>query len=155
MKSELDMLDALNKEHVPSDLAIEESGGDSDDVMVSHDDDIVDTVEPGGLLSFPRAYLPPAMVPPTIQALRPAYERDGLFVGFDRIGENVIPEELPPLLRFQGNRGPDVKKRQIRRCRLCLRHGQSNTAKECRGRNKRKDCPYFNEDGSSKNQLTN
>jgi hypothetical protein len=153
----LDMLDALNtnKEHVPSAQALEESGVDLDDVMAFHDADIADALEPGALLSFPRAHVPPPMEPPAIQALRPAYERDGLFVGFDRIGQHVIPEELPPFLRFQGTRGPDVNKRQIRRCKLCLHNGRCNTSEECQGRNKRKHCPHFNEDGSSKNQLAN
>jgi hypothetical protein len=149
MRSEIDMLDLLNKEHVPTELAIEEF--DADDEMVFHDeDDIVDVIEPGGLLSFPRAYLPPPMEPPAIQALRPAYERDGLFVGFDRIGENMIMEELPPIPRFQGNRGQDIRKRKVRRCWLCLCNGQGDTAKECPGSHYRKNCLHFNDDGSAK-----
>ena len=40
------MLDPLNKEHVPSDLAIEESGVDLDGVMVFRDDNLVDALEP-------------------------------------------------------------------------------------------------------------
>jgi len=153
MKSELNMLDDLNKEHIPPDLATGESG--IDDGMGFHDDDIVDVMEAGGLLTFPRAYLPPPMEPPGIQALRPAYERDGLFVGFDRIGENLILEELPPFMRFQGNRGQDIRKRKVRRCWLCLHYGQSNMARECPGRSHRKNCRRFNEDGSSKNLLAN
>jgi hypothetical protein len=108
MKSELNMHGALNKDHVPSDLAIGESSVEGG--MVFDDDDIVDVMEPGDFLSFPRAYLPPPMEPPQIQALRPAYERDGLFVGFDRIGENMILEELPPFMCFQGNQGQDIMK---------------------------------------------
>jgi hypothetical protein len=64
------MLDPLNKEHVPSDLAIEESVVDLDGVMVFRDNSLVDALEPGGLLSFPRAYRPPPMELSTIQALR-------------------------------------------------------------------------------------
>jgi hypothetical protein len=99
---------------VPPELAIEELGAD-DAMVVLDENEIVDVIERGGggLLSFPRAYIPPPMEPPDIQALHPAYERDGLFVGLDRIGENLIMEELLPILRFQGNRGRDIRKRKV------------------------------------------
>ena len=53
MKSELDMLDALNKDCVPPELAVEESGEDLDDAMYLDDNSIGAAPAPVGLLSFP------------------------------------------------------------------------------------------------------
>jgi hypothetical protein len=151
MKSEIDILDALNKEQVPSDLASIEESFDSSDGMVFLDDEFVaSTEEQRGLLTFPRAYLPPPMEPPAFQALRPTYERDGLFVGLDRIGENLIMDDLPRVRHFQGNRGPDIKQRTSRRCWLCMNNGRSRSATECKGRSQRKYCQFFNSNGTQK-----
>ena len=151
MKSEIDILDALNKEQVPSDLASIEESFDSSDGMVFLDDEFVaSTEEQRGLLTFPRAYLPPPMEPPAFQALRPTYERDGLFVGLDRIGENLIMDNLPCVRCFQGNRGPDIKQRTSRRCWLCMNNGRSRSATECKGRSQRKYCQFFNSNGTQK-----
>ena len=89
------------------------------------------------------------MDPPTIQALHPTYKVDGLFVGRERIDENVILEALPQILHFKGDQGPDAKKCKTWSCWLCTNHGQ-NSDEQCAGCHNWKFCGYFNEDGSLK-----
>jgi hypothetical protein len=148
MKSDLDMLEALNKEHIPSELAAASILDDTEDVMILNEDD---GVTPTGLLCFPRATMPAPMELPTAQAFRPADELGSLYVGMERIGDNVYPIGLPNLPRHQGMHGQDKKPHKKRCCVLCTKYGSIVTSQTCKGRNQRKACEHFHEDGKVKN----
>ena len=156
MKSETKMLESLNKELMPAELVMQQEVNNEDlecnmldavdeegDIDIGGADD--DSIQgPSGLLHFPQA-VPPA---PTNQlpmcARRPAHELGGLFVGFDRIGDNpLLFQPLQPLPRLRGMRGPDHKQRKPRTCTVCIENGRHQEAKSCVGRSKRNRCPYF------------
>ena len=156
MKSEIDVLNSLNKEQVPAELEavpMAEEGSD-DDAIVGAVDDIYNTT--GSLLSFPRAVLPPPMQFPPVQAFHGNGGR-GVYVDLEWIGETVMPEALPPVKRSKGNRGCDKKKRKIRHCHYCksfLTHlddaQRLELAGQCTGRNNRSTCERFLENGTRK-----
>jgi hypothetical protein len=153
MKSDLEILEALNKEQVPADLLPAQEQNQTDGSVMNIDDDesVVDSQPvPNGLLCFPSAAMPPAMQQPTLQARRP---NSGLpiYVGLENIGETVFPFELPPLKRSRGQRGKDQRPRKKRSCKRCVEFGGRN-ASTCVGRGAagQTRCMYFNVNGTSK-----
>ena len=164
MKSDLEALEALNKVQVPEELWPIQHSAESDDGDIGGelvngqgiggelgDGGIIGTSPvPNGLLCFPLvARMPPAMQQPTLQARR-SDTAAPLYVGLERIGDSVLPPELPPLKRARGERGEDRMPRRRRRCACCIEFGSGAHASSCKGRGDRRKCEYFNQDGTPK-----
>lgn len=145
MKSQTELLEAINKEQVPAGLVVE------DDNIVNledngEDDDVPEPLasQPSeGLLMFPTAFMPYfPLVPPCAQALRPTPELGSLMVGVENIGETILSNTfLPPIKRRKGERGKDKAPRKKRRCGICTEQGLSRgEAETCPGRGRKSLC---------------
>ena len=158
MRSDADMLEALNKEYLPTELAagrqVLDEDMDASMMLVDEnaDDEVLVADPPSdGLLNFPQAVLRGPMQQPPLTAMRPAHELDSLYLGMERLGNNPLHFGfLPPLRHTRGMRGQDQVPRKGRSCSLCVENGQCERARQCKGRSRRCRCQYFNEDGSSK-----
>jgi hypothetical protein len=110
MRSDVEFLEALNKELVPPDLAI----GNGDLPLAST------------LTRWSEVPLPSVMPRPERIALRPAG------MGPPAVGGTVIGVVVEPEHRSKGKRQKDSKPRAKRTCQRCRKHGEQNAA-ECNG----------------------
>ena len=105
-----------------------------------------DTLDDGRICEWPEPVPPPTM-PQAFRNLiapRPMHIVGGTWIG-------IVP--APTVVsnsRKQGQRGPDQKMRQPRKCKRCSKFGKA-TAIKCRGRTRRgeTECEYFTENGDS------
>jgi hypothetical protein len=97
--------------------------------------------------------LPPSFYQPiNLEAMYPARGLGSRFVGLELIGLGLQP--LPPLWRAVGQRGPDKRKRSIRRCPRCVKF-KGLFPEKCPGRGGKtgsKSCRNF--DATGKKQLS-
>jgi hypothetical protein len=140
MKSDLDMLESLNKQQLPEEM---DTGSGE---MELDNDELVDLLGgemalDSGLLHYPRASILPVPQPP-LQGLRPDYQSTQLCVGLERIGGHFVPGMMAPLKRLPGNRGRDARKRKDRTCRMCIGAGRQDAAACCKGRWGEGKCEY-------------
>jgi len=148
MKSDLEVLKALNKTEVPEELLHAQESDESIAAFVDDDGDVDMGTAPSGLLHFPLARLPPPMQQPPLQARRTDTEAP-LYVGLERIGDTLFPFDLPPVKRAIGERGQDRQPRKRRRCMRCIEFGGDHPF-DCKGRGNQDLCEYFNDDGTNK-----
>jgi hypothetical protein len=144
MKSDLELLEVINEELVPPDLANHESADWAmDDIGTEEATAVVATAgrgRPVALTGWPAVPLQSLMPRPEGIARRP--------VG---IAPPVVGGTCIPPYRGPGYRGSDSKVRRKRRCKRCLASDGSN-ATTCRGRNGGSKggaaaCQYFKENG--------
>jgi hypothetical protein len=146
MKSDFTMLETLNEEQIPAEMdagdEVMDTGNEAMDWESNGEVGISDCMVPEcGLLQYPQASLLPTLLP-TLQGIRPNLRGIQVCVGLERIGGHYIPGELPPLKRYQGNRGQDKKKRRGRRCKLCIERGRHEAAATCKGRAGQEKCEH-------------
>jgi hypothetical protein len=118
MKSDVELLDALNKELVPPDLA----NGDRE-VCATEGIDTEEDCAATNLTGWPEVPLPSAMPRPERIALRPAGTGPPT-VGGTVIG--VVVEALEYRGKGKGKRKKDSKPRAKRTCRRCQQYGGQN-----------------------------
>jgi hypothetical protein len=134
MKSDAALLDALNNELVPPNLAYDDR---EDCVMegIETEEDVAAATGDGEHLpiastlpGWPEGPLPSVMPRPEMNALRPTG------MGPPTVGGTVIGvvAEAPPEYRAQGRRQKDSKPRASRTYRRCGEYGGQNAA-ECKG----------------------
>jgi hypothetical protein len=110
MKSDLKRLEIVNEEQMPVELG--DMGAEAMDWETVGDTGVSDGMVPEhGLLHYPGASML-LVLPPTMQGICPDYRTNQVCVGLERIGGHFYPGQLPPLSRYQGNRGQDKKKQQ-------------------------------------------
>ena len=133
MKSDVELLDALNKELVPPDLANDDEevgameGIDTEDDIAAATGDGEQLPVASTLTGWPEVPLPSVMPRPEGMALRPAG------IGPPTVGGTVIGIMVEaPTYRISGHRGKDSKRRAKRKCRRCQKNGGQNAA-ECNG----------------------
>jgi hypothetical protein len=133
MKSEVELVDALNKELVPPDLANNDREMEEDSAATK-------------LTGWPEVPLPSAMLQPERSARRLAG------TGPPTVGRTVIGVVVEALeqYRTKGKRKKDSKQRANRTCRRCQQYGGHN-AMECNGGKAggKAACEHFNELGVS------
>jgi len=160
MKSDIAALDQLNLELIPDDLATAAApsgSGDGDGAAAPTDEnDFINdgsSFEAGRMLQWPNAILPPSFYQPiNLEAMYPARGLGSCFVGLELIGLGLQP--LPPLWRAVGQRGPDKRKRSIRRCPRCVKF-KGLFPEKCPGQGGKtgsKSCRNF--DATGKKQLS-
>jgi hypothetical protein len=122
MKNHVELLEAINKELVPRDLA--NDGSEDCAVDGSEMEDAVETEDTVVLTGWPEVPLPSAMPRPERIAQRPV-DIGPPTVGGTLIGLITDAPDAPPF-RKSGRRGKDSKPRAPRRCKRC-------NAATCRG----------------------
>jgi hypothetical protein len=140
------MLETLNEEQIPAEMdagdEVMDTGNDAMDWESNGEVGISESMVPErGLLQYPQARLLPMLLP-NLQGICPNFRGIQVCVGLERIGGHYIPGELPPLKRYQGNRGQDKKKRRGRRSKLCIERGQHEAAATCKGRAGQEKCEH-------------
>jgi hypothetical protein len=134
MKSDVALLDALNNELVPPNLAFDDrevcamEGIETEEDVAAATGDGEHLPIASTLTGWPEVPLPSVMPRPEMIALRPAG------MGPPTVGGTVIGVvvEAPPEYRAQDKRQKDSKPRASRTCRRCRKYGGQNAA-ECKG----------------------
>ena len=139
MKSDVEFLDALNKELVPPDLANDDREVCAMEGIETEEDSAI-----VALTGWPEVQLPSVMPRPERIALRPAG------MGPPTVSGTVIGVVVEaPEYRTKGKRQKDSKPRASRTCRRCRKYGGGLTAAECNGGKAggQAACEHFNEQG--------
>ena len=148
MKSNIELLELLNKELVPEDLLMEQDQESTDDDAPNHDlgggieEGVTSVIGPG----WPQIQLPSIMCEPQLLACRPM-GLGPLIVGQTMIGLMTASSEAP-LTQKLGVRGTDTKPRAKRQCTRCLQN-KGNSAYSCKGGKAggKTKCENFHETG--------
>lgn len=100
------------------------------------------------ITSVPRPTMPLAIAAPNDSPRNSADIPEGLNPVAGLSMETDVPKEAGTRKRKHGDRGRDKKPRGKRSCSLCLRYGNADQAKACKGSGGTKFCPRFLESGT-------
>jgi hypothetical protein len=150
MKSDIELLEQLNKELVPKNLLMQQDQGSTTDAPIHGvDDDVEAIMEEKAAVSigpagWPQIPLPSTMCPPELIARRSAGLGPPIVEG-TMIG--LVKESSDAPLK-RGGRGNDTKRRKKRRCVRCLQN-KGDYAGSCKGGKAggKTKCEHFHETG--------